>query len=103
MHWPFFKERHADGSARRSAMTNEGAAMRDWRPLGIGAAKITKHIFGLVGGFFALWGFGFLYAAVFAPTITWPDATWWIDAGMAAACWVIAFAIWRHVLPAASK
>jgi uncharacterized membrane protein YeaQ/YmgE (transglycosylase-associated protein family) len=58
----------------------------------------TKYLLGLVGGFFALWGFGFLYAAVFEPTVTWPDATWQIDAVMAVVCCAIAFVIWRRVL-----
>jgi hypothetical protein len=60
--------------------------------------KIVRHVLGLIGGFFALWGFGFLYAAVFAPTMIWPDATWWLNAIVVVACWAITFAIWRRVL-----
>jgi hypothetical protein len=61
-------------------------------------AKIVRHVLGLIGGFFALWGFGFLYAAVFAPTMIWADATWWLNAIMVGACWLITFAIWLRVL-----
>jgi short subunit fatty acids transporter len=62
------------------------------------ATRIVKHLFGLLGGFFALWGFGFLYAAIFEPTVAWPDATWRVDAVIAVACWALTFAIWRRVL-----